>query len=90
MVILNSTDEPLLGAKIMVETGGCPTVNTSAALSARVSRILEDEPYRRSLIDQGASLVRDVYESFGDEAAARIAAEVFAAASISREQRAAL
>lgn len=76
VVVLGATSEPLGGARAFVEEAGCPLVETGSELAAVVGRILGERGFRDGLLGKMAEFVGEMYESFGDDAAARIAADI--------------
>jgi len=76
VVVLDAISEPLMGARDLIRVAECPAARSSAELSSVVTRLLEEGDYRVSVVTRADSYVAALYDSFGDEAADRIAEAV--------------
>jgi hypothetical protein len=76
VVILDSIDEPLTWGRELVDAAGCPRARSGAELSQLAANLIFDAGARESALAAAEKYLREVYASFGDEAAARLCARI--------------
>lgn len=73
VVIFDVTSEPLLGAKPLVDHGGCPLVSSPSSLHRTVTKLLSDENAYDEQLSQASDYIPRVYAAYHGDAAMRVA-----------------